>query len=90
MYYDDVRAELGFFVDHTAVELGIIMNLLDGDSMANMYSDAVYGYPDTPAVFYESLWEDDLWDLKEHQAIQNYFESGQKEEIEISGTEFHG
>ena len=35
-YYDDVPAELGFFVDHTAVELGIIMNLLDGYSMANM------------------------------------------------------
>jgi len=72
-YYDDVCAELGFFVDHTAVELGIIMNLLDGDSIANMYSDAVYGHPDTPAVLYESLWADGFWQANEHPdpVIQN-------------------
>jgi len=89
-YYDDVRAQLSFFVDHNAVELGIIMNLLDGDLIANMYSDAGYGYPETPAVFYESLWEDEIWELNEHHVIQNDFELQHPEEFEISGTEFHG
>nr|ADE77402.1 unknown [Picea sitchensis] len=60
-YYDDVLAELGFFVDNTAGELGMIMNLFDGDSMTNMYSDPVYVYAETPAVFCGSLWEDDIW-----------------------------
>lgn len=70
-YYDEVRAELGFFVDHTAEELGIIMNFLDGDSMANMYSDAVYCYSESTAVFSESLWEDDIWQLNGNRVSEN-------------------
>nr|ADE76708.1 unknown [Picea sitchensis] len=88
-YYDDVLAELGFFVENTAGELGIIRNHFDGDSMANMYSDPVYGYAEAPAVFYGSLWEDDLWQLNEPVVIQNGFESPRQEEFGISGEEFH-
>jgi len=72
-YYDEVREDLGFFVDHTAVELGLIMNLIDGDSMANLYFDAVYGYTETTAVFSGSLWEDDIWQLNGHLVFENDF-----------------
>jgi len=89
-YYDDVRAELGFFVDHTADELGIIMSHIDGDSMANiMYSDAVHGYVETSEVFYGSLWEDDIWLLNEHPVVQKDFELPQQEVgLVVSGSEF--
>lgn len=79
-YYDDVRAELGFFVDHTVDELGIIMSHIDGDSVDNiMYSDAVHGYVETSEVFYGSLWEDDIWLLNEHPVVQNACEPPQQE-----------
>jgi len=58
--------------------------------MANLYSDAVYiDHADTPAVFYESLWEDGIWQLNESPVIQNCFESPHQEEFGISGVEFH-
>jgi len=51
-FYDYVSPEPGIFTDHTAVEVGIIKNLLDGNSKGDiMFSDAVYA----------SLWEDDIW-----------------------------
>lgn len=51
-FYDYVSPEPGIFMDHTAVENGIMMNLLDGNSKGDiMFSDAVYA----------SLWEDDIW-----------------------------
>lgn len=79
-YYDDVRAELGFFVDHTADELGIIMSHIDGDSVDNiMFSDALHGYVETSEVFYGSLWADDIWLLNEHPVVQNEFEQPQQE-----------
>jgi hypothetical protein len=93
-YYDDVGAELGFFVDDiTPHELGIIMNhcpcYVDGDSMHDiLYSDAVYGYAETNEVF-GSLWEDDIWQLNEHPVTQNDFASPQQKEIGINGDEFH-
>jgi len=83
-YYDDVRAELGYFVEHISPdELGIIIdNYIDGDSMANiMYSDAVDGYAETPEEFYGSLWDHDIWQVNEHPVVQNDFESLQKEEV---------
>ena len=56
--------------------------------MANLYSDAVYiDHADTPAVFYESLWEDGIWQLNESPVIQNCFESPHQEEFGISGVE---
>jgi len=57
MYYEDVSAEFSFFVDYTGFELEII-NLFDGNSMAIMYLDAVYGGTETICG---SLWEDDIW-----------------------------
>lgn len=89
-YYDDVRAELGFFGDHTADELGIILSHIDGDSMPNiMYSDhAVHGYGENTGFFYGSLWEDDIWLLNEHPVIQNDFEPPQQEVgLVVSGAE---
>lgn len=87
-YYDYVSPEPGIFMDHTAVELGIIMNLLDGNSKGDiMFSDAVYGYTET---VYTSLWEDDIWQQNEHPVIQNVFVSTQHEEFIFSGAEFHG
>jgi hypothetical protein len=84
-YYDDVSAELGFFVDHTAVEFAIMMDLFDGNLMANiMYSDPVYN---TETV-YGSLWEDDIWQWNERPVIQNVFASPQQEESGFSGPEF--
>jgi len=89
-YYDDVRAELGFFVDHTADELGIIMSHIDGDSMANiMYSDALHSCVETTEFFYGSLWDDDIWLLNEHPIIQNDFKAPQQEVgLVVSGAEF--
>lgn len=71
-YYDDVSAELGFFVDHTAVEFAIMMDLFDGNLMANiMYSDSL----DSTETVYGALWEDDIWQWNEHPVIQNVFAS---------------
>lgn len=84
-YYDDVRAELGFFVDHTADELGIIMSHIDGDSMPNiMYSDALHAvYGESTEFFYGSLWEDDIWLLNEHPVEAPQQEVG----LVVSGAE---
>jgi len=79
-YYEDVSAELGFFVNHISPdEFGIIINYIYGDSMANiMYSDAVHSYSEPIEVFCVSLWEDDICLLNEHPIIQNDFESSQQ------------
>lgn len=90
-YYEDVRAELDFFVDNiTPNELGIIIqNHIDGDSMRNiMHSDAVQDNAETSEFFYGSLWENDIWQLNEQLIVQNVSESPQQEECEGTGAEF--
>jgi len=90
--YEDVGAELCFLADHISPdEFGIIINYIDGDSMANTmyYSDAEYGYAETTEDFYGSLWDDDIWHMNEHPVIQNDFASPQLKEFGISGAEFH-
>lgn len=53
-YYSDVCGDLGFFVDNFIPDVCV-----DADIM---YLDAVqYDYAETTEVFYESLWEDDIW-----------------------------
>lgn len=81
-YYDDLHAELGYFVENISRDdLGIIIdNYIDGDSMANlMYSDAIHGYAETTEDFNGFLWEDDIWQSNEHPIIRNSFESSQQE-----------
>jgi len=90
--YDDVGAELCFLADHISPdEFGIIINYIDGDSMANTmyYSDVEYGYAETTEDFYGSLWDDDIWHMNEHPVIQNDFASPQLKEFGISGAKFH-
>jgi len=89
--YEDVGAELCFLADHISPdEFGIIINYIDGDSMANTmyYSDVEYGYAETTEDFYGSLWDDDIWHMNEHPVIQNDFASPQLKEFGISGAEF--
>jgi hypothetical protein len=91
-YYDDVHADLDFFVDPiTPYEFGIIMpNYLDRDSVPDiMYSDPVHGYVENTEVSYGSLWDDDIWLLNEQPIIQNDSESPQQEEFGSRGAEFH-
>lgn len=85
-YYDNVAAGLGFFVDIiTPHELGIMINDIYGYSMPQiMYSDALYGFPETAEVFHGSLWEDDIRNLNEHSVIRNGFSSKQHEEFGIT------
>lgn len=61
-YYEDVSAELGFFVDHISPdELGIIFHYIYGDSMANiMYSEPVHADAEFTEVFCGSLWDGDI------------------------------
>jgi len=91
--YDVVRAELGFMVEHISPdEFRTVINYIDGDSMAAntiYYSDTVHGYPETTRDFYESLWEDDIWQWNENLVIQNYFLSSEQEKIGFNGIEFH-
>jgi len=75
-YYDDVRADLDFFLHQfTLDELGIIKNHIDGDSIPDiMYLDAVHSYVETRQVY---LWDDDIWQWNEHSIIQNDLASPQ-------------
>jgi len=88
-YYVNVVAELGFFLYNTAGELGVTLNLFDVDSTANMYSDTVYDYAETPIDSYGSMWEDDIWQLNETRVFQNDFERPWPEEFGNSRVEFH-
>jgi hypothetical protein len=77
-YYDDVPAELDFFVDQFTPD-EIIMNHIDGDSIPNiMYLDAVHSCVETNQVLYWSMWEDDISQLNEYPVIQNEFASPQQ------------
>jgi len=87
-YYDDVRGQLGCFVeDISPNDLGIINdNYMDGVSMANIiYSN--HSYAENMEDFYGFLWEDDIWQLNEHPVIQNDFESSQQEEVGLVVSE---
>ena len=73
--FDDVGAEIGIFEDHIRPhEFGIIINYIEGDSIANTmdysdtgygYADTGYGYAETTEDFYGSLWDNDIWQLNE-------------------------
>lgn len=89
-YYDDLRAQLGCFVENISPEYpGIIIdNYVNGDSMVNlMYSDAIQGYAESTEDFYWSLWDHDIWQPNEHPVIRNGFESSQQEEIGLVVSE---
>jgi len=90
-YYNDVHADLDFFIDPiTPYEFGIIWpNYLDRDSVPDIiYSDPVHGYLENTEVSYGSLWDDDIWLWNEQTIIQNESESPQQEEFGSRGASF--
>lgn len=91
-YYDDLRAELRYFVeDISPQDLGFIIdNYTFGDSTYDiMYFDTVHSCVETTDDFFASLWDQDIWQWNEHPIIRNDFESSQQEVgLVVSEAEF--